>query len=383
MRHVPTVRTTLAAAALGAIALSAPASGFGAIAAVQDDRLAATPADQITARLDLTQRTGARVTRIDLFWNEIALTEPANPTDPNDPAYDWRASDLKIIGMLDRGIRPIVSTYSTPLWSSGGRSVDGTQYNPFAPRPGDYGKFMEAVAKRYSGTFVTGGRVIPQVRHFEVWNEPNLKGFFRTAAGTTSLPAYLALVREAYPAIKRGNPAAKVIAGVGAPRSSDGDGNLGARRWLTGIARSSVKFDDYSQHMYPFAPPKSPSEAFPGWNSIDDILTVLDERRARLKKRGVITKPARLFITEAGYTTKFTTFRPKAAVTEAKQAQYLRQIFKLPQVNSPRVPVIMWFNLQDNIDWPGGLMREDLALKPSYSAFTALTGVGTPAPDLR
>ena len=140
-----------------------------------------TPLDQITARLDLTERTGAKVTRIDLFWNEIALREPANPTDPNDPAYDWRASDLKIIGMLDKGIRPIVSTYSTPLWSSGGKSVEGTQYNPVAPRPGDYGKFMTAVAKRYSGTFATGGRVIPQMRHFEVWNEPNLKAFFQTA----------------------------------------------------------------------------------------------------------------------------------------------------------------------------------------------------------
>ncbi len=384
MRHVPTVRTTLAAAALGAIALSAPASGFGAIAAVQDDRLAATPADQVTARLDLTQRTGARVTRIDLFWNEIALREPLDATDPNDPAYDWRASDLKIIGMLDRGIRPIVSVYSTPLWSSGGLDVEDTQYNPFAPRPGDYGKFMEAVAKRYSGTFVSGARVIPQVRHFEVWNEPNLKGFFRTAAGSTSLPGYLRLLREAYPAIKRGNPIAKVIAGVGAPRSSDGNGNIGARRWLLGVTGpNNIKFDDYSQHMYPFAPPKSPSEAFPGWNSIDDILTVLDERRARLKKRGVITKPARLFITEAGYTTKFTEFRPKAAVTEAKQALYLRQIFTLPQVNSPRVPVIMWFNLQDNIDWPGGLMREDLSLKPAYAAFTARTSISALPADLR
>jgi Glycosyl hydrolases family 39 len=382
MRHVPTVRTTLAAAALGAIALSAPASGFGAIAAVQDDRLAATPADQVTARLDLTQRTGARVTRVDLFWNEIALREPLDATDPNDPAYDWKASDLKIIGLLDRGIRPIVSVYSTPLWSSGGQSVDGTQYNPFAPRPGDYGKFMTAVAKRYSGTFSSAGRTIPQVRHFEVWNEPNLKSFFRTSSGSTSIPGYLRLLREAYPAIKAANPAAKVIAGVGGPRSSSGDGSLGARAWLTGIARSGAKFDDYSQHIYPFAPPKSPSEAFPGWNSIDDILTVLDERRARLKKRGVITKPARLFITEAGYTTMETTFR-KVKVSEAQQAQYLRQIFKLPQVNSPRVPVIMWFNLQDNIDWPGGLMREDLSLKPAYSRFTALTAVGALPPDLR
>jgi hypothetical protein len=175
---------------------------------------------------------------------------------------------------------------------------------------------------------------------------------------------------------------APLIAGVGGPRSSDGDGSLGARTWLIGITRTGVKFDDYSQHIYPFAPPKSPSEAFPGWNSVDDILTVLDERRARLKKRGVITKPARLFITEAGYTTKKTNFR-KVKVSEAQQALYLRQIFKLPQVNSPRVPVIMWFNLQDNIDWPGGLMREDLSLKPAYAAFTAQTSIGALPADLR
>ena len=110
--------------------------------------------------------------------------------------------------------------------------------------------------------------------------------------------------------------------------------------------------------MYPAAAPKSSSEAFPGWNSIDDILAVLDQRRARLKKQGIVTKPARLFITEAGYTTGFTEFRPTAQISEAKQALYLKQIFKLPQVNSPRVPVIMWFNLQDNKDWPAGLLRK-------------------------
>ena len=29
----------------------------------------------------------------------------------------------------------------------------------------------------------------------------------------------------------------------------------------------------------------------------------------------------------------------------------------------------MWFNLQDNADWPAGLLREDGSRKPSYGRF--------------
>jgi len=388
-------RLTLSALAVAAALAAVPASGVGAIAALQDDRLPSVPLEGIEERLDLAAATGVRVVRVDLFWNEIAPNRPANPTDPNDPAYDWRKADAKIAGYRARGITVLISVYSSPTWTTGGRKVDDRQYNPYAPSPGDYGPFMEAVAKRYSGTFTPAGASapLPRVRLIEVWNEPGIREFFRTATGSSQLPAYIRLLREAYPAVKRGNPNSIVIAGVASPRSSDGDGNIGSRTWLRGIARSplSVKFDAYSQHIYPGVPPLKRTKALPIWFSINEILGELDARRAReiraargAARRTLQRKPKmKLYITEAGYTTKPTQFR-KTVVTEAQQALYMRQIFNHPQVRgNKRVPAIFWFNFQDNFNWPGGILREDGSRKPAYSVFTSLTPKGALTPDLR
>ncbi|MFN8124044.1 MAG: hypothetical protein U0237_16660 [Thermoleophilia bacterium] len=388
-------RLTLSALAAAAALTVIPASGMGAIAALQDDRLAATPLADIPARLDAAKATGVRVARVDLFWNEIAPTQPANPTDPNDPAYDWRTSDAKIQGYLDRGITVLVSVYSSPTWATGGLKADDSQYNPFAPAAGTYGPFMQAVATRYSGSFTPAGRSTPlgRVRLIEVWNEPGIEEFLRNADGSSQVPTYLRLLREAYPAVKAGNPSAIVIAGVASPRSSDGDGNVGSRTWLRRIAGAplSVKFDAYSQHVYPAAAPISRTRAFPSWNSMNEIFATLDARRAReiraargAKRRALIRKPKmKLYITEAGYTTATTPFRT-VKVSDAQQATYMRQIFNHPQVrNQKRISAIFWFNYQDNPNWPGGIIREDGSQKPAYSVFTSLTPKGALTPDLR
>lgn len=388
-------RTRLLIVLAAGLAAAVPASGaLGAVAALQDDQLVSAPPETLDARLDVLAQTRTRVARVDVLWSEVAPTRPANPTDPADPSYVWYRVDAVVKGLRARNIRPIVSVYSTPSWSSGGRVAPDTQYNPNAPRPGDFGKFMAAIAQRYSGRYVDalyGDAPLPQVRHWEIWNEPNLRSFFRK--GTASTPgAYLQLLRESYAPIHRANPRAVVIAGVAGPRSTGGDGSVGARQWLRAIAGAplSVKFDAYSQHVYPSKPPVSRTRAFPSWNSLPEIFATLDARRereiraARGAARTRLQRAPRLrvFITEAGYTTARTRFRT-VRVTDAQQRDYLRQIYRLPQVRSPRVPVIVWFNLQDNVNWPGGLTRADASRKPSFAAFRAVARLGALPADLR
>ena len=79
----------------------------------------------------------------------------------------------------------------------------------------------------------------------------------------------------------------------------------------------------------------------------------------------------KLYITEAGYTTATTPFR-NVKVTCAQQKLYLKQIFALPDVKSPRVAAVVWFNLQDNPNWPGGLLTAAGVKKPAYNAFVAI-----------
>src|SRR5205085_6019138 len=81
------------------LGLAAPASGLGAVAALQDDRLALLPLDQLETRMDMLAATGAKVARVDLYWANVAPTRPANIDDPNDPAYQWARYDEIFTGL--------------------------------------------------------------------------------------------------------------------------------------------------------------------------------------------------------------------------------------------------------------------------------------------
>jgi hypothetical protein len=367
-----TLGALVAATAVGALAV--PATGVAGVAAVQDDVLTTAPLTSIPTRIDMVKQTKAKVTRIDILWSLVAPNPPAVPTDPNDPAYDWTRLDAIFTGLTEAGITPIVSTYSTPTWAIAGRNTPHkTAYNPNAPRPAQFAAFMQAVATRYNGFFIPPGAAgpLPRVRHYEIWNEPNLKAFF-SANGRSTVAAYAKLVKAAYPKIKVGNRNAMVIAGVGGPRSTSGNGNVSARVWLNSLTSSKgLKFDAYSQHIYPSRAPKfrskSYDKAFPTWRSLPEIFEALDK-----KKKGM-----KLFITEAGYTTGSTAFRT-VKVTKGQQRTYLKQLFALKDVKGPRVAAVVWFNLQDNENWPGGLLTESGLKKPSYNAFVAVARKAIP-----
>ena len=335
---------------------------IGAVVAVQDDHLPVDPIETIPERLDLLGETGVTTTRVDLFWADIAPSRPASPTDPTDPAYDFSRADLIMLGLTDRGITPIVSVYYTPPWASGGQQVPGIVRNTLAPDPQAFADFMQALATRYDGTFASlGGEPLPEVRHFEIWNEPNLSGFFTPQfenGEPVSLDAYAEMTKAAYPSIKRANPEAVVIAGVGGPRGRTGANAIGAIDWLRGLVERGIPLDAYSQHIYPAAGPLEPTDAIPSWSSVGRLLDEIDAFDPGLP----------LYITEAGYTTAATQFRD-VQVTEEQQAEYLTEIYSLPQLRTDRVKAVVWFNLQDNVNWPAGLLREDFSRKPSYQRF--------------
>src|SRR5262245_1103624 len=337
---------------------------MGGVAAIQDDILTTAPSTEIPQRLELVRNTQTRVARFDILWSYVATRQPVDPADPADPAYDWSRVDQVLIGFDQSNITPIVSTYSTPTFAiAGGNSKFTSAYNPNAPTPTAFGAFMKAVATRYNGFYPNpAGGTFPRLRHFEIWNEPNLKNFFRFN-GSSNIGKYKGLVKAAYTNIKAVNPNAIVIAGVGGPRSSGGGGNVSAKVWMDKlVGDKSLKFDAYSQHIYPSQSPKysSPSydKAFPTWNSLQLIFDTLDKKRKGMK----------LYVTEAGYTTGPTSFRT-VKVTPSQQNTYLKQLYNLPLVKSPRVAAVVWFNLQDNKNWPGGLLRANGTKKPSYNSF--------------
>jgi hypothetical protein len=371
----PPGRGALAVAAALVLALAALLAGcggggpkggrgeVGGAVGVQDDRLPVVPMGEIGERVNLLAATGARIARVDFLWSDIAPTRPVDPDDPASSGYDFARADAILRAFARKGITPIVSVYSSPAWAAGGLGApDGGPVNPNAPDPTEFGRFMGALARRYDGRFRASGRRLPRLRYFEIWNEPDLSVYLQPqhdAGGRpVALDRYAAMVRAAYPRIKRAQRDAVVLVGSGAPRSSTSEGGISALDWLRGLRARRVPLDAYSQHIYPAAPPLVEANAVPSWSSLP---LILDEVA---KFPGGVP----LFITEAGYTTAPTTVR-KTSVTEQEQADYLKQIYSLSEIKDRRVAVVVWFNLQDNGLWPGGLMHIDGTRKPSYGAF--------------
>ena len=107
--------------------------------------------------------------RVNLYWNIVAKRRPAGPTDPNDPAYAWATYDRTVQYASQYGIKVVFSLFGTPAWANGGAAPN------VAPKQMlDLKKFAQAAATRYGGFFPGyDGRLLPAVRSWLVWNEPN------------------------------------------------------------------------------------------------------------------------------------------------------------------------------------------------------------------
>ena len=205
-------------------------------------------------------------------------------------------------------------------------------YNPNAPRAAQYADFMQALATRYSGAFpdpAAPTTLLPRLRLIEIWNEPNLKNFFRFNTATSIPQVQGPRSRPAYPRIKAANRNAVVIGGVGGPAQQHGQRQhrrprLAERPGARRARRSSTPTPSTSTRRSGPSSRPGPANAFPSWGSLPEIFATLDK-----KKKGM-----KLFITEAGYTTATTPFR-NVKVTPAVQNLYLKQIFALPLGQEP------------------------------------------------
>lgn len=365
------VLLTLVALALGGTpAIAAP------IVSLQDDNLVNVRGPELEARLDALAATGIKVTRVDVLWREVAPTRPADARNPADPAYDWSRYDQIVRGLAARGITTILDFYVTPAWAS--RSGERTA----APRAADGGRFAGAIARRYSGSFPDPlGGTLPEVRRIEVWNEPNLPGFWRPQCRQrggrsvlVSPRAYAALLAAAYREIHAANPDAQVIGGVTGPAGrsparcpAGGDAGTGSLDFTRLVADEGPPIDAWSLHLYPLG---SPLQAFftPSWNTVAQAIRQVDR----------LAPGAPIHVTETGYHTSYNRFH-RYFVSEAQQAAWVDETV-VAAGRIPRVQVVTWFNFQDNPRWTGGLLRGDGSRKPSYDRFAAQAAANPPPP---
>ena len=145
-------------------------------------QLRGTPA-QTAQNVDVLRQLGVDVIRLYMPWNQLA-PKPDSRKRPNfnaaDPAsysaatwaiYDTIIRDATAKGL---GIDLTVGAH-VPLWATGANAPPGGPHLQWEPSASEYGQFMRAVGKRYSGSYKPPGSStpLPRVKFWAIWNEPN------------------------------------------------------------------------------------------------------------------------------------------------------------------------------------------------------------------
>jgi hypothetical protein len=300
--------------------------------------------------LDMMAAAGVQWVRIDMAWLGFEKTGKG----VMDPWYVNRADSVVNMARA-RNIKVLATILDTPSWANGGQADNVPPTNPQ-----DYGDFMGWFADHFKG----------RVSAYELWNEPNLSGFW----STTDPAAYAAIVKAAYPVLKAHDPAGLVVAGV----TSQNDTSWLTRWYDAGVQGS---FDVLATH--PYQGPASDAPEIPDtgqWYRMDHIKAV----HTLMVQRGDGNKP--IWGTEYGWSTHDNAGITEPwlqGVSEAVQADYLQRSVNWFAANHPYVTNLFWYNDRDRTngtiqDQHYGLLHTDLSPKPAYNTLkTMLTGSGS------
>jgi hypothetical protein len=343
------------------------------LAGIQDDRVYQVAPKEAVSRVQTMARMGASIIRVDTRWDVVATRRPANPKDPNDPAYNWAAYDPIVDAAAERGVRVLMTVWGTPAWAADPAVPKSTRFADYTRRPakaGDYGNFAHALAARYT----------PRgVRDWEIWNEPNIPMFLRPQfrkQGKKWVPAspatYSALAKSFYANVKMIDKGSRIAGLVTAPAGDQcpsscptgPNGRVTPSAFLAAIAKPGLRppMNVVSHHPYPITTPRNTN--FPGSSYID--LYNIDRFQREIDRTYLRGK--KIWLTEFGFsTTKVAEY--SLAVSEAQQAQYLQDAYRRVRPNK-RIGMFVWYFLQDNGAWGSGLLRQDGVWKPSAEVFS-------------
>ena len=239
-------------------------------------------------------------------------------------------------------IRVILFVDSTPCWASSASASllrkcspeRFTRANAWPPHnPADYAAFLAYLAKRY-GT---------RLAAIEIWNEPDQANqlYF---AGPNKPQRYAAILRAAYPAIKRANPNVPVLAG-----SLVGSNGV----FLRALYAAGIKgyYDGLAVHFY--------NLTLASLRSIHEVQLANGD-----------TKP--LWLDEFGWSSCWPRHRiqqEQACVTAQIQATNLTDTFRA-LAHTNYIAAVVLYKLQDTPQEEFGSLSPSGAHKPAFEALS-------------
>lgn len=428
MPEIRRIRPLLAATVtVGALVLAPGTASALPESTFQADRELIQSGDAVAAStLDELRGFGVDRIRVTVLWKRLApasgsARRPAgfdgsNPADY--PESGWAPYDNLVRMAASRGIGLNFNvTVPAPRWATSTASSSFLQ-DTWKPSSLEFGRFVTALGRRYSGSYVPPGAsaALPRVSYWSIANEPNLPQWLapQSVRGRPYSPRlYRAQADAAYAALGRtGHGRDTILIPDLAPKGSDSTGAsliikpmrflralycVDARyRPLRGGAASAVgcpsrpsasafrrahpvlfRFTGWSHHPYS-------QQSAPGVRQRDpNVVTLADLPRlqtgiSRVLGAYHVRRRVDLYLTEYGYQTRPPD--PNAFATPSQQAAYLNQADWIAQRN-PRVRTMSQYLLSDDgprtgvpasLRWSSfqsGLEYPDGAHKPSYDAY--------------
>ena len=178
---------------------------------MDDSELVFGTEDKVEATFATMRSLGVDRVRVSVLWRVVApepttRTRPAfgagGPSDPAAyPSGAWDRYDRIVSAARRHGIELLFSvTGPGPIWASSEPARDEPMLDP---SPSEFGAFVTAVGRRYSGTYADErpeppppprglfdppppprppAAVLPRVSMWSLWNEPNQPGWLRPQA---------------------------------------------------------------------------------------------------------------------------------------------------------------------------------------------------------
>ena len=177
MRMLPVLAAALA---LAPVAPAAASSRQESMMEDTQELLQGGPARRAAA-LDELAGLGVDIVKVRVQWRTLAPNgaseaRPAfNASDPAGyPPGAFEALDDVVTGATQRGLKVFfMLSPPAPEWATK-RGERAGHTGVLRADPSDFGRFVEAVGRRYSGT-----RGLPAVRMWSIWNEPNHPQFIQ------------------------------------------------------------------------------------------------------------------------------------------------------------------------------------------------------------
>lgn len=367
------VRRLVAGACLVATLAFAPAAGAAAPLHIGFfDGVYAADAAERDPWLDRTASVGADTVRIDIGWPAPrGATRPTgfDARNPADPLYDFARADASIVAARARGLQVLASFTGAPAWAEAPGRPASAGPSTWKPSPQALEEYGAALARRYSGTFPDPsrpGHVLPKVKGFQVWNEPNLSKYLNPQwAGSrpASPQIYRGMLNGFYRGVRSVSSRFLVVSAGTAPFGDPQPGGnrvQPARFWrellcLRATGRqlrgancpAPAHFDVLAHHPYSVGEPRRKALNADDVSIPDIVKLTRLLRAAERSGRALPRKRHAVWVTEASYDSN----PPDPdGVPAQTHARWLQEAFYV--LWRQGVSTITWFQIRDQLPVP-------------------------------